>query len=97
MTIIPTQNVQLPSNIQTNNILVTITAGSSHTITLHSLQTLLIAATLVGLSGTKIVSNHPLTVVGGHDCANVPVSYGDCDSLSTQIPPILLIGERISY
>ena len=89
VTITPTQNVQLPSNAQTNSILVTITAESSHTITLHSLQTLLIAATLVDLTGTKIVSNHPLTVVGGHDCAKVPVSYGDCDPLSTQIPPTI--------
>ena len=89
VTITPTQNVQLPSNAQTNSILVTITAGSSHTITLHSLQTLLIAATLVDLSGTKIVSNHPLTVVGGHDCAKVPVPYSDCDPLSTQIPPTI--------
>ena len=89
VTITPTRNVQLPSNAQTNSILVTITAGSSHTITLHSLQTLLIAATFVDLSGTKIVSNHPLTVVGGHDCANVPVSYGNCDPLSTQIPPTI--------
>ena len=89
VTITPTQNVQLPSNAQTNSTLNTITAGSSHTITLHSLQTLLIAATLVDLSGTKIVSNHPLTVVGGHDCAKVPVSYSDCDPLSTQIPPTI--------
>ena len=89
VTITPTQNVQLPSNAQTNSTLVNITAGSSHTITLHSLQTLLIAATLVDLSGTKIVSNHPLTVVGGHDCARVPVPYGDCDPLSTQIPPTI--------
>ena len=89
VTITPTQNVQLPSNAQTNSILVTITAGSSHTITLHSLQTLLIEATLVDLSGTKIVSNHPLTVIGGYDCAKVPVLYSDCDPISTQIPPTI--------
>ena len=89
VTITPTQNVQLPSNAQTNSILVNITAGSSHTITLHSLQTLLIAATLVDLSGTKIVSNHPLTVVGGHECARVPIPYSDCDPISTQIPPTI--------
>ena len=89
VTITPTQNLQLPSNAQTNSILVTITARSSHTITLHSLQTLLIAATLVDLSGTKIVSNHPLTVVGGHQCAEVPIPYNNCDPLSTQIPPTI--------
>ena len=28
-----------------------------------------------------------MTVVGGHDCARIPTEYGDCDPISTQIPP----------
>ena len=39
------------------------------------------------LSGTKIVSNHLLTVIGGHDCAQIPTDYGNCDPISTQMPP----------
>ena len=39
------------------------------------------------VGGVKIVSNHPLTVVGGHDCVQIPTEYGNCDPISTQIPP----------
>ena len=89
VTITPTQTVQLPQDPQqSTSTTVTITAGTSHTITLHSLQTLLITALMVDLSGTKIVSNYPLTVVGGHECAQVPVNH-DCDPMSTQVPPTI--------
>ena len=90
VTITPTQTVQLPQDPQqSTSTTVTITAGTSYTITLHSLQTLLITALRVDLSGTKIVSNYPLTVVGGHQCAQIPVNYGDCDPMSTQVPPTI--------
>ena len=90
VTITPTQTIRLPQDPQqSSSTIVTITAGTNHTITLHSLQTLLIAATKVDLSGTKIVSNYPLTVIGGHSCANVPVGYHFCDPLATQVPPTI--------
>lgn len=90
VTITPSKNVQLPQDPQlSNSSMISITAGSSHTFTLHSLQTLLITAEMVDLSGTKVVSNHPLTVVGGHNCAEVPQSFDGCDPISTQIPPTI--------
>ena len=90
VTITPTQNIQLPQNIQEHDSnIVNITAGTSYTVTLHALQTLLIALEYFDLSGTKIVSNHPLTVIGGHQCATVPVSYSFCDSIATQVPPTI--------
>ena len=90
VTITPTQTIQLPQDPQqSNSATVTIIAGTSYTVTLHSLQTLLIAVQYTDLSGTKIVSNYPLTVVGGHDCAQVPVNYGDCDPIATQVPPTI--------
>ena len=98
VTITPTHNVQLPDNPQlSNSSLINVAAGSSHTVTLHSLQTLLIAAVDVDLSGTKIVSDQPLTVIGGHECANVPVAYGDCDPISTQIPPTINWGTQFLF
>ena len=69
VSITPTQDVSLPENPQrSDSIYVQISAGESHTVTLHELQSLLIKAPNVDLSGTKIVSNYPLTVVGGHEC-----------------------------
>ena len=95
VTITPTQMIQLPQDPQQNNsAIVTITAGTSHTVIIHTLQTLLIAAEFVDLTGTKVVSNYPLTVIGGHDCTNVPVSYLDCDPIATQSPPTINWGTQ---
>ena len=88
VTITPTQDISLPENPQlSDSIYLNISAGESHTVTLQELQSLLIGEADIDLSGTKIVSNHPLTVVGGHDCAQIPTDYGNCDPISTQIPP----------
>ena len=87
VTITPTQNISIPENPQlSDSIYLNITAGDNHTITLHELQSLLIINSF-DLTGTKIVSNHPLTVISGHDCARIPTEYGDCDPISTQILP----------
>ena len=87
VTITPTQNISLPQDSQlSDTAYLNITAGNSHTVILHELQSLLIINSL-DLSGTKIVSNRPLTVIGGHDCAQIPSEYGKCDPISTQIPP----------
>ena len=95
VTITPTQTIQLPQDPQqSNSAIVTITAGTSHTVTIHALQTLLIAAELVDLTGTKVVSNYPLTVIGGHDCTTVPVSYLDCDPIATQSSPTINWGTQ---
>ena len=95
VTITPTQTIQLPQDPQeSNSAIVTIIEGTSYTVTLHSLQTLLIAVQYEDLSGTKIVSNYPLTVVGGHDCTLVPQPYGDCDPIATQAPPTLNWGTQ---
>ena len=95
VTITPSQHVLLPVHPQlSGSSTINITAGSNHTITLHSLQTLLIAATLVDLSGTRIVSNHPLTVVGGHDCSQVPKSASSCDPIAAQMSPTINWGQQ---
>ena len=95
VTITPTQRTQLPQDPQqSNSAVVTITAGTSHTVTIHALQTLLIAAEFVDLTGTKVISNYPLTVIGGHDCTTVPVSYFDCDPIATQSPPTINWGRQ---
>ena len=95
VTITPTQTIQLPQDPQqSNSVIVTITAGSSHNVIIHALQTLLIAAEFVDLTGTKVISNYPLTVIGGHDCTTVPVSYLDCDPIATQLPPTINWGTQ---
>ena len=95
VTITPTQNISLPQNPQlSDSSYLNITAGDSHTVTLHEMQSLLIINSHFDLTGTKIVSNYPLTVISGHQCASIPSEYNHCDAISTQIPPTVNWGKR---
>lgn len=40
------------------------------------------------LSGTRIVSDKPVAVFGGHNCANIPFGYAACDHIVEQLPPV---------
>jgi hypothetical protein len=46
------------------------------------------------LSGTKIVSNLPIGVYGGHQCANIPFGYVACDHIVEMIPPNSTFGKN---
>ena len=95
VTIIPTQNVTVPENIQNaSSANVTITAGTPFSITLHRMQTFLFGALAVDITGTSIVSNKPLGVVSGHECGSVPDSVAYCQHLTEQIPPTVTWGRR---
>ena len=61
-------------------------SGSQYSFTITRLQTMYIANN-GDLSGTKIVTNKPVSVFSGHRCAKVPNGYGNCGYLIEQIPP----------
>ena len=98
VTITPTEDIVLPQDAQdADSPEVTILAGESHTVTLNQMQTLLISssstdAIVADLTGTKILSNKPLTVISGHECGNVPQSVGFCEQLAVQVPPTFTWG-----
>ncbi len=46
------------------------------------------------LSGTKIVSNLPIGVYGGHQCANIPFGFVACDHIVEMIPPNSTFGKN---
>ena len=95
ITITPTADVIVPIDIHSaNSSSETILAGTTKIIKLHRLQTFLFGATGVDLSGTSIVSNQPLTVVGGHECGNIPYNIAFCDHVSEQIPPTITWGKK---
>ena len=93
VSITPTQNVSLPQNTQENSSLIHIAVGSTHQVTLDGLQTLLIT-TLSDLTGTRIVSSQPLTVITGHQCAQVPATQAFCAPLFVHIPPTVQWGQE---
>ena len=45
------------------------------------------------LSGTRIITNKPVSVFSGHSCAYVPYRYGSCGYLIEQIPPTVFLGK----
>lgn len=91
VTVVPSQSILFPNNID-SDVFVNLKLGTlSHEISISSLQTLLIASDN-DLSGTKIFSNKPLTVISGHECANVPFDESGCEPLAIQVPPSITLG-----
>ena len=94
ISITPTQDIILPEDTQdSNSANIAITAGTTHTFTLHRLQTITILA-LQDLTGTSITSDKPLTVIGGHECGTVPRNTDFCEHMTTQIPPTVAWGKQ---
>lgn len=92
ITITPTQSVALPMDIQGPSASVQVEPGTeSHEITLNRMETLLVSS-FDDLTGTNIKSNKPLTVISGHECANVPPFEAGCEPLAVQMPPIATWG-----
>lgn len=94
ITIIPSQTVSIPVDPQSSSSSMrTLSAGESHNIILHSMQTLLVFS-LFDLTSSKVISDKPLTVVSGCQCANFPSDVTACDFLMNQVPPTFQWGRR---
>ena len=46
------------------------------------------------VTGTKVVSNNPIVVYPGHECANIPATVRFCDHITEQVPPTVVWGSR---
>ena len=79
-------------NIGVGNNITTLTPGIEYSFVINRLQTVYIGSP-EDLSGTKIVTNKPVSVFSGHQCGNVPWDIGACDHLIEQIPPTALWGK----
>ena len=95
VTVVPTQNITVPQNIQfSNSNKINVTAGTPFSFTLHKMQTFLFGAPGNDITGTSIVSNKPLTVISGHECGFVPYNVGYCEHVTEQIPPTVNWGQQ---
>ena len=81
LTVTPAQSVPDPSNPQ-----VQINAGQNFTITLNEMQTLYFESK-EDLTGSRVLSDVPVSFFSGHECGNVPYDVAECDHLVEQFPP----------
>ena len=95
ITLVPTQMISIPQDPQNQHSNSTnIEPGAtSHQFTLRTLQTLLISSAN-DLTGTKITSNKPLTVISGHQCAVIPPATTGCEPHAVQVPPSFTWGTK---
>ena len=69
-----------------------------YSFVINRLQTMYVypSSASYDLSGTRIITNKPVSVFSGHRCSYVPYSYGTCGYLIEQIPPTMFWG-RVHY
>ena len=94
VTVVPTQNITVPLNIQFYSPEINVMEGTSFSFTLHKMQTFLFGAPLNDITGTSIVSDKPLTVISGHECGFIPYNVGGCQHITEQIPPTVNWGQQ---
>ena len=86
-------NITQDTQNETSNDL-EVLPGQSHTVILHRRQTLYIGKDEgADVTGTRIVSDKPLTVISGHEAGSVP-NDGTLEPMAQQIPPTQLWGQR---
>lgn len=95
VTVVPSRyaNVTMPINPQLSiSAHKTYRLGENNTFVLHAGQTLLMHQAYADLTGTKIISDAPLSVISGHLLSRVPVQYNDAEPIMTQVPPTITWG-----
>ena len=94
VSIIPNNPITVPLNPQSSNSSnIIVNAGQTYSFVLHSLQTFFVYKPYVDLTGTKIISDKPLTIISGHELARVPAGFYDGDSIVTQLTPTVTWGK----
>jgi len=88
LTLMATQLVTIQVGSDTSNLF----PGKNYSFAINRLQTLYIGS-YQDITGTKIITNQPVSVFSGHECAYVPVNVAACDLLVEQIPSTIIWGK----
>jgi hypothetical protein len=70
------------------------TAGTQQMVTLNAGDVLEIATRAGDLTGSRVMSDKAVQVIGGHYCANVPEQTGFCDHLEESMFSVDALGRR---
>jgi len=78
--------------VKINDTVSSLTIGRQYSFLVNRLQTVYIGSSS-DLTGTRIVTDKPVSVFSGHECGYVPLSrYRDCEYLVEQIPSTIYWG-----
>ena len=86
-----TQDIVIPADLTSNGTQVTLVAGSTITVTLNYCETLLLKSD-ADLTGSKVISNKPISFYSGHTGANIPTNKFAWDFIGEQFPPTVAWG-----
>jgi len=87
-------NITLTQDSGTHAALGRFARGIPELINLSKSGSTLLLSSENDLSGSRILSNKPVTVISGHECASVPYDQNYCDHLAEQIPPTVTWGKE---
>ena len=94
VTIIPNNDITVPSDPQDSAAInITVLAGQSFNFVLHSLQTFYVFKPHIDLTGTKIISDSPLTIISGHETFQPQAGTYNADTIVTQLTPTITWGK----
>ena len=93
VTIILTETVDMSEATDLNLETDTFEAGIPEIVVLQRLQTLYITS-LNDLTGSRVISNKPISFITGHECGTVPSGMLYCDHLLELVPPTSTWGKR---
>jgi len=70
--------------------------GQKHSVTLGERDVLQLATNtkFADMTGTRVESDKPVAVFGGHTCANLPISKDYCDHIQEQMFPVQTWGRE---
>ena len=78
--------------VNVSNTVTNLIPRRQYSFVINRLQTVYVRSAY-DLTGTKIVTDKPVSVFSGHECANIPWRVGACSYVIEQIPPVMLWGK----
>ena len=87
LTVTQTVSVKIDNNVSN------LTRGRQYSFNINRLQTVYIGSSN-DLTGTRIATTKPVTVLSGHECGYVPSGYAYCEQLVEQIPATMYWGKE---
>jgi len=79
--------------VKTSLVRTYLTPGSQYSFVINRLQTVYIGSSS-DLTGTRIATTKPVSVLSGHECGYVPSGYDYCEQLVEQIPATMYWGKE---